>query len=204
MFKALTPIIGIIIAVGLFFTYIQPTFTEVKAIQDETAQYAEAITKATELQGRINKLKQEQQSISPANLERLEAMLPNRVDEVAVLGDMDALAASHHLVLADIKVGTQKKDEGAQQPGSAPGVPANGDTPTAEVPIQGQYITLDIDFSVKGSYDDFRAFLQDVERSLVFMEIHKISFTQSSSNSESNSGSFTMSIRLFSLITSKT
>lgn len=210
MFKALTPIISIIVAVGLFFTYIRPTFQDVKAIQDETAEYAQAVEKASELKRRIAELKAQQSAIPLADLERLEALLPDRVDEVAALIDVDALAARHNLILGDIKVvdqkGTDSKGSQATQPGPitpAPGaMPGLAGASGAATPqdaeggaIRGQYATLDIGFSVTGAYNDFRLFLEEIEQSLVLMEVTKITFTES----EGDAMVFTVGIRLYSL-----
>ena len=120
MFKVLFPIIGILIAVGLFFVYVRPTFQAIRGIQDETSQYAQATEKASELMARIAELKQQQSNISLGNLERLEALLPNRVDEVAVLLDIDALAVENHLKLGDIKVGDTESDK--NNPGTSKGI----------------------------------------------------------------------------------
>lgn len=198
MFKALTPIIGIIVAVGLFFTYVRPTFEDIKGIQDETAQYAQAIEKASELQQRINELKQRQNSIPLADLERLEAMLPDRVEEVTVLLDIDALATTHRLVLGDIKVGEEAKVASAGQhspDGSGQPTDETGLLEDPDAALRSQYTTLDMSFSVSGAYDDFRAFLAEIERSLVLMEITKIAFGAS----EGDAVPFTVAIRLYSL-----
>lgn len=204
MFKALTPVIGIIVAVGLFFTYIQPTFKDIKSIQDETAAYAQAVEKASELQKRIDELTQQQTSISLANLEQLDALLPDRVDEVAVLLDLDTLATLHHLTLGDIEVGNQEKNETGKQDTQKESVtvgptadPLNGavlGVPLDET-IHSQYATLGISFSVSGTYNDFRLFLQDIEHSLVLMEVTKITFARS----EGEATAFMVTVQLYSL-----
>lgn len=58
-----------------------------------------------------------------------------------------------------------------------------------------QYSTLEIGFSVEGTYDDFRAFLEDLERSLVLMEVTSVAF----GSSEGDSIPFSVTIRLHSL-----
>ena|SRR3989338_8348638 len=212
MFKALTPLIGIIIAVGLFFSYVQPTFRDVKTIQDETAEYAQATERASELMQRINGLKAQQGGILPVDLERLEALIPDRIDEVSALIDIDALTVAHHLMLGDIEVGEQGQTESGagaagSQPGAVgtpaqmPGAMAGADDADGFVFIQAgeslesQYSTLDVGFSVTGTYDDFRMFLSDIERSLVLMEVTSITFAAS----EGDAIPFTMKVRLYSL-----
>lgn len=188
MFKILIPILGIIIAVGLFFTYIQPTFSEVRMIQDETAQYAEATEKATELQQRITQLKAQQERISQEDRARLETLLPNVLDEVTLLIDINTLASAHNLILSDIDVGNTEGVDTAV-------VEQQGATPATADPLREQYVPLDIGFSVAGSYADFRNFLKELERSLVLTEVTQIQFTES----EGDLTRFDIVVRFYSL-----
>jgi len=163
MFKTLIPIIGILIAVGLFFTYILPTFREVQAVTAETNQYAEAVDTALELQRRVSELKEQQNNISLVDLERLEAMVPDRIDEVGFLVDLDQLAKAHNLSLGKIQISNEAADlstsAGRRAASSgkeeAPLTSAEGGVDTK---VKNQYTPLDISFSVSGSYDDFRGF----------------------------------------------
>jgi len=200
MFRALIPIVGILIAVGLFFTYVQPTYREVQAVRAETAQYAEAITHALELQRRVSELKTRQNSISLADLERLEALLPDEIDEVAFLVDLNALVGKHTLGLGDILVVDSEDVESTNAPRSRRGSteeeevlqPAEGGVDTA---ARGKYRTLDVHFAVVGTYQDFRTFLSDLERSLVLMDVTDISFGQD----DAAETTYSVSVRLYSL-----
>ncbi len=204
MFKALTPIIGILVAVGLFFTYVQPTFEDVKMIQSETAQYAQAVDRASELQQRISELRAQQNAISISDLERLEAFLPNRIDEVSLLIDIDALATENNLALSNIKVNAESEsgDEGgapATDPAMDPTLDPTFD-PTANIgtpagTASSQYTSLDISFTVNGTYNDFRVFLDEIERSLVLMEVADLVFAES----EGDLMPFEVTLRFYSL-----
>lgn len=192
MFKALTPVIAILVAVGLFFTYVQPTFDEIRAVQDETHDYDEAISKAEQLRDRINELNRQKNSISLTNLERLEAFLPDRVDEVELLIAIDALADTHNLAFGDIIVGGESAEAAAE---SARNRTDEDDMPDNDGSPGDQYEQLDIGFTVTGTYEDFREFLKEVERSLVLMEVTEIAFTES----EGDLIEFMLDIRVFSL-----
>ena len=201
MFKALTPLIGIAIAIGLFFVYIRPTFQEIKSIQDETAEYAQATEKAAELQGRISEPKNKQTAIPLTNIERLEALVPNHIDEVAVLIDLNTLAVAHRLTLADIKVAQQSATTAGSQQTQEQGIPdvpvaASAGQDTVGKATTGDYHTLDMSFSVSGTYTDFRMFLQDIERSLVLMDVTKISFLRTEGGSTL---SFKVGVRLYAI-----
>lgn len=207
MFKTLTPIFGILIAVVLFFAYIRPTFDDIRVLQEDAAEYAQAVEQAAELQRRIATLEQERSAIALADLERLAALIPEQVDEVRALIDLDALARAHRLALGDIEVGSSERGaetaEATPQtsfvPASPVTAPATAAIPQAAAPAPArrreEYSVLPITFSVLGAYEDFRSFLFDLERSLAFMEVTKITFA----SSEGDAVSVTVGIRLYSL-----
>lgn len=182
MFKTLIPIVGILVAVGIFFTYVEPTFREIQLIQAETTEYADAAEHAAELQRRVAELKAERDAIPLSDLERLEALVPDRIDEVAFLVDLTALMQGHGLSLRDVQVG------GDVPAGSAAAV-ARGDRededdavalPPEEGGVAGavnnQYSTLDIFFSASGSYEGLRGLLADLEESLTLLDVIRIEF----------------------------
>lgn len=198
MFKALTPLLGILIAIGLFFTYIQPTFSDIRAIQDETAQYAEAAEKAAQINQRVEQLKEVQRSIPVAQLERIDAMLPDRIDLVSVLIDVDALASGRGLIVSDIKTGEDIQEREPARSDAA--LQADEDDIDAALMERSatsstHYTTTLLGFTVAGTYSDFRAFLADLERSLVFMDIMSITFAES----EGDLTPFEIVVRLYSL-----
>lgn len=198
MFKVLTPLAGILIAVGLFFTYIQPTFSDIRAIQDETAQYVEAAEKAAQLSRRVEQLTEAQRSIPVAQLERIEAMLPDRIDIVSVLIDIDALASGRGMIFSDIKTGDDIQEREAVRADTAiQGTDDDIDAAFADraAGASTHYNTTLLGFTVAGTYDTFRAFLADLERSLVFMDIMNITFSES----EGDLVPFEIVVRLYSL-----
>lgn len=188
MIKTLTPIIAIVIAIALFFVYVQPTFTSVRVIEDETHQYEEAIASAERLQARVSELSQAQNTIPVSDLQRLEAMVPNSLDEVLLLIDLSALAQEHNLFLGEIQVDAEGA-EGEDPFAEAQPAPQNG-------AVEGEaYESMDLGFSVVGTYEDFRAFVRAVEESLVLMEVVEISFSQS----DGDLLTFDMVIRTYAL-----
>ncbi len=204
MFKTLIHIFGILIAVGLFFAYIWPTFGDIRVLQEDAAEYAQAVEKAAELKAAIAALEQERSAIALSDLERLAALIPERADEVRVLIDLDALARAHRLALGDIEVDSAEggAGEGEAAPQAASARPASataGAAQTAPPPGasggRGEYSALNITFSALGAYEDFRSFLHELERSLALMEVTEITFA----SSEGDAISFTVGIRLYSL-----
>ena len=90
MYRLLTPVLAVIVAVALFTTFIKPTFEEYKRLDVEIADFALALAKADELQQRIAELIADKNAISASDSERLMAFLPDAIDEVDVVLSLDA------------------------------------------------------------------------------------------------------------------
>ncbi len=178
MLKALTPIFALIIAVGLGVTYIKPEFAKITASQAETKRYVDAIEKASQLKDLIDKKVQQINSFNPVDMDRLQTILPENVHEVAVMLDLDALARAHRLSLSDIKVEKSALDTTTPPP-IAPADPNAPPGTTPAEPEKPAYISRDISFTVTGTYEDFRKFVQGLEQSLVFFDVQTLSFSQS-------------------------
>ncbi len=168
MFKALTPIFALIIAIGLGVTFVKPTFEEIRALQVEEADYVEAIATANDLRASLEEKKRIRDSYNPTDLERLHTMLPQETHEVALVLDLDALARRHRMSLAGIQVGA----EGAQSAQRAQSPESAAPTDATDTP----YTALDISFSLLGTYEDLRAFLESLEQSLVFFDVVDLTF----------------------------
>ncbi len=167
MFKTLTPLFALMIAIGLGFTYIKPTFVEIKSLQNQEKEYVDALNKANQLKQEIDKKKKQMGDFSPVVVDRLNTMVPDSMDRIATVINLDALAASHTLSFSDISIEEPvKKQEQAAGAGSAAGA--------ADQPA---FTPHEIGFSVTGTYEDFRAFLESLEKSLQFFEITKLEFS---------------------------
>ena len=195
MIRALIPIFAVLIAVALFFTYIQPTFEEIGAIQDEAFEYKEAIDKAGELRRLVQELTATRNSIPLAELERLEALLPDSVDEISSLIDLDALAETHDVALGGLAIVNGSGEVSLEdiqdefENGSARSG-QEGDIP---------YTSLSIGFNIAGSYDQFRAFLKDLERSLVLHEITELQFDATGEDEDGGGQTYRFVVELYAL-----
>lgn len=195
MFRTLTPIIAIIVGLGLLFTYVRPTFEDIRSIQDETEDYAHAIDRADALRQRINELVAKQNSFSTLDLERLEAFLPDTVDEVSLMLDLDALADRHGLIFGNIQV-TESDDQPAAVAvtSQADIDPAAPQDQQASQSVGVAFAPRDISYTVTGTYESFRRYLRDLEQSLTLMDVVELQFTES----EGDLVSYNMTVRVYS------
>ena len=165
MIRTITPIFSIVIAVAIFFLYTEPKFAVIKQIQGEAKQYSAAVEKAEQRNQHLNEKHAQKRAHSPENLERLEALVPTSIDEVKVLTDLSELAKKHNMLFGNVSVTNNDSEY-------APPTTAND-----QFVEYGNLTYTDIDFSLIGTYEQYKQFLADVESSLVMLEVQDISFS---------------------------
>jgi hypothetical protein len=154
-------------AVGLFYAYIGPTYEEIKALRIEKAEYDEALSNSQKVQDARDELLVKYNSFSPSDLKRLEKLLPNYVDNIRLIIEIDSVASRHNMILKNVQV-------------SVPAAPSN--TPTNQA-LQAEtvpYGITDFSFDVSGSYETYRSFVTDLEKSLRLVDIKGVSFSADS------------------------
>ncbi len=159
MMKALTPIILLIAAVAIFFGFIDPEYKKIQAKSAEVAQYDDALTKSDELDKIRITLEKKYVAITDADSTRLEKLLPDSVDNVRLILDLDSIASAHGMKIKNIKF--VDKVAGNQKPAAV----AISDNPVGSITLS---------FSVTSSYANFLAFLKDLEQSLRIVDINSL------------------------------
>ncbi len=159
--KALTPIVLILISLGLFFWYIDPTYAHIRELQTQEATYDGALNKSKELQSVRDQLLSRYNTFDTNALTRLTKLLPDTVDNVRFLIDLDSIASRYGMRVKNASID------------KAPTTAAPGTIG----PDQSSYGSLQVSFSVSGTYTNFLAFLGDVEKSLRLVDVVGISFT---------------------------
>lgn len=165
MFKTLTPILSIVIALALFFFFTKPMFAEIGAIQDETDEYRQAVEKAALFNETLQELVNRQNALTAHQVERLEALVPDTIDQVKALVDIEAIIRGHGMLFGNISV--EEPETVIETATQRTGVRSI---------TEDDFATSEISFEFIGTYDQFRAALADIEKSLVTLEILNISF----------------------------
>ena len=158
--RVITPIVLVLIAIGVFIWYINPTYSQIKNLSAEEEQFDMALTRSKELIAVRDALLSRYNMIPTRDLERLEKLLPDHVDNVRLILDMNNIAAQYGMALQDIAIGEA----------SAEGAELGADTS----PIGA--ITLS--FGVRSTYDNFLQFLMDLEESLRIVDVTSLSFAE--------------------------
>jgi len=111
MFRFITPIILIGIAIAGFFMFTNPLYKNISEIRTQIASYNEALDNSKALEAERDKLTQKYNSIDSENLAKLSKLLPDNVDNIRLILEIEKIASPYGMVLKDIKYDTiTKKD----------------------------------------------------------------------------------------------
>lgn len=171
MNKNLTPIILIILAIGIYFTFTRVKFDEIKSIRAVNQVYVQALENSEKLIKVRDEVVGNYNKLDIADRENLEKIIPDNIDNVRLIIDTNSVAARHGIILKNIK--TITTDDKASTNSNTPTPPASQNN-SAVTPVVGSYNTMTLKFTVASSYDAFKAFMTDLESSLRIMEVSKI------------------------------
>jgi len=157
--KGLTPIILILVSVGVFFFFIDPQKKELNTLLEEKNKNEVTMQKATELRAANGTLKKEYNKISDEERAKLSQILPDTVDNVRLILDINNIANKYGIVLKGISISGGPADESKE---------VNRGASNASGQLYG---TIQLSFSFSASYDIFKLFLKDLEDSLRLVDI---------------------------------
>lgn len=166
MIRLIVTLIATVLAGGVFFWYTKPAYDTVQAARESITQYDAALNKAAELQ----KLKQELLSrfnaFKPEDLDRLHKLLPDHVDNVRLILDLDNLAGRFGLSLQNVDVS------------SSEGKDTKNQTAIGTIGTSNQkYDSLTLTFGTHATYKNFVDFLRDLEASLRIVDLVSLSIS---------------------------
>ncbi len=160
-------------AIGLFVLWTNPQYQASKGLAVQVNAYDDALTKSQELKGVRDKLLSKRNTFAASDVQKLQEVLPDNVDNIRFLIDINNIAARHNLSLTNVQLGTLTNAKNSQ-------------AAVAVAATQGPVGSVDIGFSVSASYDDMLSFLQDVEHSLRLTDVEKLTFTAPTTGTASN------------------
>ena len=177
MMRLIIAIIAVVLAGGIFFFYTQPTYDSVQATQAQIAQYNAALDKATELQQLKQTLLSRYNAFNPTDIGNLQKLLPDSVDNVALILDIDNLANHYGLALENVDVSSSASQTAASQ--TAIGAIGTSDQ---------KYASLTLAFSTRGTYDNFVQFMTDLESSLRILDLVSLTISSDSASATATAG----------------
>lgn len=176
------PILFVLIAGALFFGYINPTVTgSIAETNKQIKQYDAALAAAKRFEQKQTQLALEQKALPVDGLTRIKAFLPDGVDNVQLILDLDGVAARSGLKILNFNTTESKKQAATTntQPGQA-SAPATAPGMGATVDVSKPYDSLDLSITASGTYPELRSFLASIETSLRPLDLVEFQLADSS------------------------
>ena len=160
MTRFILPILLVLVACTLFFGFTRPIIDEISIKQAKADELDSALSNDKNLRKVREKKLADYNSFSPAELDSINRMLPDSIDNVRLIIDMNNIATKYNMRVKNAKI---KSDS------MAPQVIGSSQT----------YGSVTLSFNVSGSYNDLRLFLHDLETSLRLVDVTSLSFNAS-------------------------
>ncbi len=174
----IAPIFLILASVGIFYGYTDPNYrgenipANIVNLMSERKQYADMLANSNNLMAERNRLVEINNNLPSNDLERLKKLLPDHIDNVRLIIDVNGIASKYGLNIREIKIednNTNSNIGNINNVGSANSSNALG-------PDNNPYGTLTLKFKIIAPYDKFRSFIKDMQKSLRIVDIVGISF----------------------------
>lgn len=189
MMQFIMPIILIGISVAVFFVYSNPIYNDMGGLRTQIESYDKALSNSKVLKNEIDKLTTKFNSIDKDDLEKIQKLLPENIDNIRLILEIEDIAKPYGMALKNIKYN-----------------PTSKDVPTAEGEIQRNeedlaapkdYGIWDLEFSTSGTYNNFLNFTRDLQGNLRIVDISSIQFasdtTTATTSGSSGSGGASVS-----------
>lgn len=177
MFNTITSIALLLISGGIAFIYISPKYDEIQNLRNNSSELSAALVKAKDIDNISKSLSEKMRSFPKEDLDRLERLLPLKIDELRFINDLQGVGERNGLKIqgiafTDVATSISPIVSGGQQQ----------DLPRKN--NSAGYVSHKVSFTVSAPYKTFIVFLKDLERSLQFAEINSISLSTTGGSSQ--------------------
>lgn len=150
----------IVITGAIIYAFTMPVMGDLGRLMDQKAVYQEAIAAATEIEEKKNTLLADFNRISAADIDRVETLIPNSLNFVKLVADIDTVASRHGISVNSVSYNDNSLDVASLA--------------EAEAQVIDNYKSATISFEFISSYERFNDFLNDLERSLRILDVKSV------------------------------
>lgn len=174
MLRSILPITLILASIAVLLVFIMPHYKKVVGLRAEVGEKNIALAQARVLEKEREELTTKYNEISIDNKARLEKLLPDNVDNIRLILEInDVVASAYGMTLKEIKYDSVG-DAKSKNKTSGQTEPVNSSAPTND---SNPYGTWDLEFTTEGSYNNFLNFISALEHNLRMVDISSIEFT---------------------------
>ncbi len=162
--------------------FTNPIVSSISKINTEISSYNEALNNAKSLEEERDKLTKKYNAIDPDSLDKLQKLLPDNVDNIRLVLEIEKLAIPYGMRLKDVKYDSTQSNNSTST--STPPTSTTGSSSSDVISDKStargdnkQYGTWNLEFSTEGSYSNFISFVKDIESNLRIVDISSIAFS---------------------------
>lgn len=179
MVKFLSALLLVGVAIFIFYQFTNPLISEISDLWAQKSKLNEALDNARKLREVQETLLATYGNFNPTDLERLSKLLPDDIDNIKLIIDINNIAKPYNMTVRNIKIKLEEEPKTVvvRRPAGAAAVTpaATAVSPAPKMP-SNQKGTVYLDFSVTGSYTAFKSFLADLVKSLRLADVVSTSF----------------------------
>lgn len=161
--RSLFLIILIALSIGAFVFYIKPRYEATRDFKEQIAAYSSNLDTAEKLKTSREELIAKYNNIPKADLDNLKTLLPDSVDNIRLIIQIDTLAVRNGLSTVR-GVNYQVQDR------------TNAEAAQNQAVSRNPYDEFTLSFETSGQYQNFLSFLSDLEQNLRIVDVTKIEF----------------------------
>jgi Tfp pilus assembly protein PilO len=168
--RFILPLILIGISITSFFLFVDPFYKEMGTLREKISSYDSALDNSKALEKERDSLIKKSNAFNKDNLEKLSKLLPDSVDNIRLILEIEKIASPYGMVLKDVKYDTVDEKEKAAN--KLVGLQAN----TQQV-ARKDYGVWELGFSIQGTYGNFYNFVKDLEKNLRIVDVVSVDFS---------------------------
>ena len=184
----------LVASAGAVFGFINPQYAKYEELSASKQQYVVAGEQARKVRQVREKLIQSINAISNAEKVKLTKLLPDSVDTVRLIMDINGIASKYRIFIKQISLKGDENTAGSKKDAVKDLFSAQQAIPLFN-PNPLPYTPLPFSFSLTSTYNDFNQFLSDLEHSLRIIDITSISVLPSAT---ANLYDFSVSAKTYS------
>ncbi|PIR46569.1 MAG: hypothetical protein COV07_03630 [Candidatus Vogelbacteria bacterium CG10_big_fil_rev_8_21_14_0_10_45_14] len=161
MTKLIAPIVLLVLAVAIFVGFTRSELDETAKLKTRHSELQSALQNAAKLQDTRARLQNEYKTFSADDRSKLDKMLPDAIDQVKLIIDINKRASEYGMTLRNTALEPEDKEGGT----------LGADT--------RKYGSMKLSFRVSGPYAAIQRFMQDLSTSLRLIDPVSLSFRSS-------------------------
>lgn len=171
--KSFLSLLFIAVSITVLFVMVKPKYESLQDLRQEVASANVNLDTAAKLAKSRDELIATYQGISKADLDNLKILLPDSVDNIRLIIQINSLATKNNLsLLRNVDYQTEQTTQAPQDPQI----------------VQKPYGEFTISFQTTGQYKNFLAFISDLEQNLRLVDVVKVDFAPAEQGVQQTAG----------------